>query len=119
MLHLQTIQQRALQGEYDRQMDFGRGGGLWVVRLSVQIAALSSDDRAHMAVCQHSGLSAHPEGPLCLCRSMAGATRCHRPGTRSHRSIAFGHVHMPLHTPGRFVCLCCPVRLQLVCICGA
>ena len=39
MLQLQRLQQRALQGEYDRQLDFGRGGGIWVVRLAFQLPA--------------------------------------------------------------------------------
>jgi hypothetical protein len=34
MLHMQQYQRRALNGEYDRQLEFGKGGGLWVVRIS-------------------------------------------------------------------------------------
>lgn len=35
VLHLQKYQQRALQGEYDCQLDFGCGGDIWVVRLAL------------------------------------------------------------------------------------
>lgn len=85
LLHLQKLQQRALEGEYDRQIDFGRGGGLWVVRLSTY--AVSFDSCARMATCRRSGLFVLTQGPLCLCRSMEGARHSHRLGTECRSSI--------------------------------
>jgi hypothetical protein len=32
VLHMQSYKQRALKGESDRQLDFGKGGSIWVVR---------------------------------------------------------------------------------------
>jgi hypothetical protein len=57
---VQEYQQRALKGEYDRQMDFGKGGGLWVVRPPP--VPLARQPQQTRTLCRDADLS-----PLCTC----------------------------------------------------